>query len=108
MPACFGPAQTRRVVDPTGGGNGFLGGLAVGLARGQEVVEACAWGSVAASFCIEQVGVPVLTSPMDDKGVELWNGESVMERLATYEAKLNGKGRLVEDLSKGLDQMDIA
>jgi len=49
-----------KVVDPTGGGNTFLGGLAVALARGKSLEEAAAWGAVAASFAIEQVGVPVL------------------------------------------------
>ncbi|KXJ95396.1 Ribokinase-like protein [Microdochium bolleyi] len=49
-----------RVVDPTGGGNTFLGGLAVALARGKSLEEAAAWGAVAASFAIEQVGMPTL------------------------------------------------
>ncbi|KAJ4361471.1 hypothetical protein N0V85_009405, partial [Neurospora sp. IMI 360204] len=46
--------DAAKVVDPTGGGNTFLGGLAVALARGKSIEEACAWGSVAASFAIEQ------------------------------------------------------
>ena len=72
----------RRVVDPTGGGNGFLGGLAVGMVRtGGNVVEAARMGSVAASFCIEQVGVPVL-SKMEEG--ERWNGVSVTERLEEF------------------------
>lgn len=76
-----------RVIDPTGGGNGFLGGFAVGLVRNDgDVVEAARWGSVAASFCIEQVGVPTLqtivsTSTCTD---ELWNEESVLDRLQEY------------------------
>ncbi|KUJ17090.1 Ribokinase-like protein, partial [Mollisia scopiformis] len=60
LPAFFSKGEEERVVDPTGGGNGFLGGLAVALARGRGVEEAAVWGSVAASFMIEQVGVPVL------------------------------------------------
>lgn len=41
LPAFFDKEQAKeRVVDPTGGGNGFLGGLAVALARGKGVVEA--------------------------------------------------------------------
>ncbi|PBP17158.1 Ribokinase-like protein [Diplocarpon rosae] len=82
LPAYFAAGEAGRVVDPTGGGNGFLGGLAVGLARGKEVVEAAAWGSVAASFMIEQVGVPVLG--VDETGRELWNGVIVEERLEEY------------------------
>ena len=73
-----------KVVDPTGGGNGFLGGLAVGLVRTKgDVVEAARWGSVAASFTIEQVGMPVLTSGSEEK----WNGVSVKERLEEYKKR---------------------
>jgi sugar/nucleoside kinase (ribokinase family) len=75
------------VVDPTGGGNGFLGGLAVGLVRTDfDVVEAARWGSVAASFTIEQVGMPQLTASTDDT-TELWNGVSVQERLRDFQQR---------------------
>jgi sugar/nucleoside kinase (ribokinase family) len=79
--------DASRVVDPTGGGNGFLGGLAVGLVRTDfDVVEAARWGSVAASFTIEQVGMPSLTpsAGSDDGTREKWNGVSVQERLAEF------------------------
>lgn len=76
-----------KVVDPTGGGNGFLGGLAVGLVRTNfDVVEAARWGSVAASFTIEQVGMPQLT-PSADGTTELWNGVSVEERLRDFKQR---------------------
>jgi sugar/nucleoside kinase (ribokinase family) len=69
-----------KVVDPTGGGNGFLGGFAVGLVRsGGDLVEAALWGSVAASYCIEQVGMPELSRNGNDE--ELWNGTIVQDRL---------------------------
>ncbi|CCC08298.1 hypothetical protein SMACR_01846 [Sordaria macrospora] len=74
--------DASKVVDPTGGGNTFLGGLGVALARGKSIEEACAWGSVAASFAIEQVGVPELGR--DGEGREVWNGERVEERLRGY------------------------
>lgn len=74
--------NAEKVVDPTGGGNTFLGGLAVALARGKSIEEACAWGSVAASFAIEQVGVPEIGK--DEEGRETWNGERVEERLRGY------------------------
>lgn len=81
---CWMPAfhtDQSKVIDPTGGGNGFLGGLSVGLVRKNfDVVEATRWGSVAASFCIEQVGMPRLTAA-DSQAAELWNGVSVQERL---------------------------
>lgn len=72
----------NKVVDPTGGGNGFLGGLAIALARGKTLEEAAAWGSIAASFAIEQVGVPALGQ--NEGGEETWNGELVGERLKEF------------------------
>ncbi|KAI1298916.1 Ribokinase-like protein [Xylaria venustula] len=75
-----------KVVDPTGGGNTFLGGLAVALARGKGLEEAAAWGSVAASFAIEQIGVPALGH--DDEGRETWNGVRVEERFEEFKTRL--------------------
>ncbi|KAF2168314.1 hypothetical protein M409DRAFT_21751 [Zasmidium cellare ATCC 36951] len=74
-----------KVVDPTGGGNGFLGGFAVGLVRTKDYVEAARWGSVAASFCIEQTGVPKLDAPtLFGQQHEKWNGVNVLERLSDF------------------------
>ncbi|KAI1737297.1 Ribokinase-like protein [Xylaria scruposa] len=75
-----------KVIDPTGGGNTFLGGLAVALARGKNLEEAAAWGSVAASFAIEQVGMPTLGH--DDEGCETWNGVRVDERFEEFKTRL--------------------
>ncbi|KAI0099928.1 Ribokinase-like protein [Nemania sp. FL0031] len=75
-----------KVVDPTGGGNTFLGGLAVALARGKGVEEAAAWGSVAASFAIEQIGMPILGH--DHEGHETWNGVRVDERFEEFKTRL--------------------
>lgn len=77
--------DAEKVVDPTGGGNTFLGGLAVALARGKTVEEACAWGSVAAAFAIEQVGVPELG--VDEEGRETWNCVRVDDRLAEFKER---------------------
>lgn len=82
----------NKVIDPTGGGNTFLGGLAVALARGKCVEEACAWGSVAAGFAIEQVGVPLLGR--DGEGRETWNDVRVHDRLREF------KGRVGLDLKR--------
>ncbi|CAO2653780.1 Nn.00g031910.m01.CDS01 [Neocucurbitaria sp. VM-36] len=83
--------SAEKVVDPTGGGNGFLGGLAVGLVRAgarqgiENLEEAAAWGSVSASFAIEQVGMPVLShSPQG----ETWNGDCVEDRLSEFKSRL--------------------
>lgn len=68
----------NSVVDPTGGGNAFLGGYCIGLLMdewrdleaGLTPFEGAALlGSVAASFAIEQSGMPKLTY---HEGTELW------------------------------------
>lgn len=80
-----------KVIDPTGGGNGFLGGLAVGLLRGgssnvlNNLEEAAIWGSISASFAIEQVGMPVLSQSGNP---ETWNGVSVENRLSDFKQRL--------------------
>ena len=82
----------NRVVDPTGGGNAFLGGFAVGYlhspnnARDARLEEAVLYGNVAASFAIEQVGAPILEN-VSGHG-ETWNGEVVEGRLERYKARL--------------------
>ncbi len=60
--------------------------LVVGLVRcGGSVVEAAIWGSVAASFCIEQVGMPKLESHPNG---EIWNGVRVQDRLEGFRQRL--------------------
>ncbi|KAJ5757520.1 uncharacterized protein N7511_006214 [Penicillium nucicola] len=83
--AATGEGQACRVVDPTGAGNAFLGGYSVGWIRtGGDVVQAACYGSVAASFALEQVGMPVLSGYGDG---ELWNGVRVSARLLEYRAR---------------------
>ncbi|KAI9639931.1 hypothetical protein NHQ30_011661 [Ciborinia camelliae] len=77
-----------KVVDPTGGGNAFLGGLAIALARGKSILEASCWGAVAASFAIEQVGVPVLGVGEAEGEEETWNGVLVEERLRDFMSRV--------------------
>lgn len=83
LPATHQSAE--KVIDPTGGGNGFLGGLAVGLVRGNTLEEAAAWGSVSASFAIEQVGMPVLGHGANG---ETWNGVRVEDRVSEFKQRL--------------------
>ncbi|KAG5984026.1 hypothetical protein E4U55_006322 [Claviceps digitariae] len=75
-----------KVVDATGGGNAFLGGLSVALARGEKLQDAVSWGSIAASFAIEQVGMPDLQIDLD--GFETWNGEQVFKRLDNFNRRI--------------------
>ena len=90
----------EKVIDPTGAGNAFMGGLAIGLRRPlisvkagilkrwdkwpgmKKWVVAAAYASVAASFVVEQLGVPVVASGEGEK--ERWNGEVVGERVVKY------------------------
>lgn len=46
-----------NIVDQTGAGNTFNGGMIVGLMRGKSLIEAAAMGAVSASFCLETIGV---------------------------------------------------
>jgi sugar/nucleoside kinase (ribokinase family) len=57
----FIPAYPVTVVDPTGAGNAFCGGFAVGWIETGELLTAGLYGSVSSSFAIEQMSVPTLT-----------------------------------------------
>ncbi|GAA5862695.1 hypothetical protein JCM8547_003515 [Rhodosporidiobolus lusitaniae] len=73
--------STGRVVDVTGAGNSFLGGLMAGLVQHpNDLKTAVQCASVSASFIIEQFGLPKVKA--ESQGVELWNGASPAERLA--------------------------
>ncbi len=48
--------KVRKVIDPTGAGDSFRGGLLSGLVHGKDM-EQCAWmGSICASFSVESYG----------------------------------------------------
>lgn len=79
--------DSSKVVDPTGGGNTFLGGLGVALARGHGIEDAAIWGSIAASFAIEQVGMPSLKQGSSNEP-ETWNSVVVDERLKEFRARV--------------------
>jgi len=68
-----------KVVDVTGAGNTFLGGLAAGLfLANRNVYEATLYASVSASFTVEQLGLPHLT--LGSSGEE-WNHDTPRRRL---------------------------
>jgi sugar/nucleoside kinase (ribokinase family) len=85
-PAFYAPGSgTSRLVDPTGAGNAFIGGFATGLQQNLTLDKAAAYDNVAASFALEQIGLPEL----EVHGlVETWNGVKVQERLEEYSARL--------------------
>lgn len=51
-------SESSGVIDPTGAGNAFLGGAAMGYLEHRDFIKAAAYGSVAASFAVEVVGLP--------------------------------------------------
>lgn len=81
-----GGKSNANIVDPTGAGNTFLGSYAVGYLMTGRVIEAACYGSVGASFAVEQVGVPQLS--VNDHE-ELWNDVNVRFRLQEYMARQN-------------------
>jgi sugar/nucleoside kinase (ribokinase family) len=105
--------RLRLVVDPTGGGNTFVGAMAQAMVTngGQALSESdppfghredgtiffnsehlgncMIWATLSASFVIEQVGMPILMTDEDDEENEKWNGERVEDRMKLYR-KIHG------------------
>ena len=52
------PAIATNVIDPTGAGNAYCGGFLAGYAQTGDMLTAGRYGAVAASFLVEQVGLP--------------------------------------------------
>ncbi|GAA5978112.1 hypothetical protein JCM5350_007399 [Sporobolomyces pararoseus] len=76
----------KRVKDVTGAGNSFLGGLMGGLVlHPDDVQTAVECAAVAASFIIEQFGLPSVETVNGKE--ELWNGASPKERLEKLQSK---------------------
>lgn len=101
--------KASAVVDPTGGGNAFLGGLIMAMSRKVEpgigcldevlgdtldcllrcdssagnLLCAAIYATIAASYVIEQAGMPQL-SVLEDGKQETVNGESFAIRLVRY------------------------
>ncbi|ORX34975.1 Ribokinase-like protein [Kockovaella imperatae] len=83
VPAYWKPKEQDRVIDPTGGGNAWLGGLCAGLLLSKgDIKLGCFFGSAAASFAIEQRGLPHL-----DKGY--WNSDDPWRRLREVAARMD-------------------
>jgi len=73
------PAVEITAVDPVGAGNGFCGGFLAGWVQTGDLRLAGMYGVVAASFIVEQVGLP-------EPGAHLW--EKADARLAELETKV--------------------
>jgi len=57
------PATEAKELDPTGAGDCFLAGFAVGLTRGLDPLESARLGSWCGARAVEQVGVPRISLP---------------------------------------------
>jgi len=89
--AFWTPQDASRIIDVTGAGNSFLGGLAAGLVlENGDMFQAAFYASVSASFTIEQQGLPSL-SVNSESGVEEWNGDSPRRRLEALRQRQTGQ-----------------
>ena len=52
------PAIPAAAIDPTGAGNAYCGGFLAGYIQTGDALTAAQWGTVAASFMVEQIGLP--------------------------------------------------
>lgn len=76
------------IVDATGAGNTFLGALAFAMsARGDDVLKASALASVAASFSLQQIGLPSLCSEIESR--DCWNEDTFTRRWEIYQDRLS-------------------
>lgn len=80
--------RKSKIVDTTGAGNAILGGFILGHSETVDFVKAAHYGSVAASFVLEQVGVPKLEKADSQRTGERWNGDDPRERLHAYQKRL--------------------
>ncbi|KAL8700271.1 MAG: hypothetical protein Q9201_005542 [Fulgogasparrea decipioides] len=108
LPAYHEQDAAHHVIDPTGGGNSFLGGFCIGYLQSSQsrragrFEEAALYGTVAASFAIEQVGVPILTR--SKSGEELWNGVNVPNRFEQYKRGVQHRATMLSNQDNGLSE----
>jgi sugar/nucleoside kinase (ribokinase family) len=81
----FHDPKSTKIVDTTGAGNMFLGAFAVALQMSGNLGEAAAYGTVAASFAVEQIGL--LTRGVDGPS-ETWHGTTFASRLREYKERI--------------------
>lgn len=60
--------STTKVVNTTGAGNAFQGGFILGYSETLNFIRAACYGSIAASFALEQIGVPHLQKVGQETG----------------------------------------
>lgn len=90
-------AGANTVVDSVGAGHAFLGGFCIGILNDPhphgltEFEVGAIYGSVAASFAVEQVGLPRLDYDPPPSRKERWNDQAVRDRLAEFERRIQLK-----------------
>ncbi|KDN37795.1 hypothetical protein RSAG8_09950, partial [Rhizoctonia solani AG-8 WAC10335] len=86
-PAYWRSEDKGAVVDVTGAGNAFLGGLSAGLYLSSgNVREAMLYATVSAGYTIQQLGLPRVEYKGPER-VELWNGDRPEERFALLKSR---------------------
>lgn len=88
LPPYYGPTSSK-IIDTTGSGNTFLGAFGITLQASNDVVESAIRGTVAASFALEQVGLPKKALA---GGRDTWNGEEFTSRLQEYRSRVQVQG----------------
>lgn len=68
-----------KVLDPTGGGNSYLGAFCLGYSLTQDLHIASVCGNIAAGCVIEQVGIPHF-----NRNTRKWNGLTLAQRINHY------------------------
>ena len=63
----IGVFPIKNVIDPTGAGDSFGGGIAASLANGESMIEAVINGTALASLTIEGFGIDSLHNASDDE-----------------------------------------
>ena len=81
----FHDPDSAKVFDTTGAGNMFLGAFTIAFQKLGGLSEAAVYGSVAASFAVEQSGLPKKDAPAN---CETWNGAMFTSRLQEYRKRI--------------------
>jgi hypothetical protein len=95
-----------KVVDPAGAGSAFLGAFTVDYVESKNPHQSCLRGAVAASFALEQHGLPKLSKDTEPEEIgnifahsEVWNQSSAMWRFE--QLKKYGGGIPPPSLNRG-------
>jgi len=91
LPSFYQPASSK-VVDATGAGNASLGALSLELQKTGDVQEATSFGTTAARFALEQVGLSVLSSAtVGGQEVEMGHGSGFQARVNEYKQRFKAR-----------------